>query len=431
MKRVHSLSELQLAIEKNEKDIRIEGTISNIGVMILGDGQCLSGGCLEFKSKGLGLTSNNTLKNITIVCPPVEQAIWNHPQIEDFGTLSMNHVKTYGQVNIIAAQGFNMGTLVAEDVHVIEADVRGREQRPFKYAVETLQGGFNIWNQCPENTELTVRLTNIAIGTPATPVRGSGIFVSGYSESSNVGGVVKGKEVSTKGIFTDGGISPATPNLISGGVFICYGSFFEKVVNKERVVTFGPNDMVLDLWGDVKNWHVLDQLLSYGPSAIGFVNFGNIDKLKIDAEIITRGDGSRGFNLYDGSLQELEIHSITTHGDGSVGLQISKPLNRITICEDVKTYGQSGSSLVKGVVVNLKAIAVSIKEGGIVEELNIGGSLISMGDDTPTLEVNGEIKSINVGEEIVAFGKGSNAVSIAKNATFEASNINRRERHPR
>ena len=39
-------------------------------------------------------------------------------------------------------------------------------------------------------------------------------------------------------------------------------------------VTYGPNDMVLDNWGDVDRWIAEGKVISYGPSGIGFVNFG-------------------------------------------------------------------------------------------------------------------------------------------------------------
>ena len=167
-------------------------------------------------------------------------------------------------------------------------------------------------------------------------------------------------------IHTDGGIPEATPDLISGGVFVISGAVVEQVTNAGPVTTYGQNDMVLDNWGDVSTWTATAPVTSNGPSGIGFVNFGNIERLDVQAPIQTNGKGARGFNLYDGSLRQARFASVATRGDGSVGIQISKPLGTLTVSGDVTTSGGEGLSLVKGVQVVLKAVGLSIKPGGEV-----------------------------------------------------------------
>jgi hypothetical protein len=57
------------------------------------------------------------------------------------------------------------------------------------------------------------------------------------------------------------------------------------------VITYGPNDMVLDNWGQVRSWVATAPVTSHGPSGIGFVNFGDLDELQVQAPISTHGVG--------------------------------------------------------------------------------------------------------------------------------------------
>jgi hypothetical protein len=192
-------------------------------------------------------------------------------------------------------------------------------------------------------------------------VSGSGIFVSGAGDR---GGDVAVDRLETDAVYSNGGIAAGTANQISGGVFVVHSCHVGSVLNVGPVTTYGPNDMVLDNWGNVDRWVVRSPVASFGSSAMVFVNFGVLHELRIDASIETFGTGARGFNVYDGIIQSAEFHRIVTHGDGAVGIQISKPVGSITVRSGIETFGGVGDSLVKGVVTRLPAIALSIKPAG-------------------------------------------------------------------
>jgi hypothetical protein len=206
-------------------------------------------------------------------------------------------------------------------------------------------------------------------------VRGDGVFVGGHGDKAGKadGGSVTVDLLSTGDVYSDGGIAPGTPDLISGGVFIISGANASSVVNLGTTTTFGQNDMVLDNWGAVENWTASAKVTSHGPSGIGFVNFGDIGVLRVEAPIETTGLGARGFNVYDGSLNEAVFESITTTGDGSVGVQVSRELPKLTFTGSLSTSGGSGESLVKGVLVPLSTVALSVKPTGHIGSVNIGG----------------------------------------------------------
>jgi hypothetical protein len=181
-------------------------------------------------------------------------------------------------------------------------------------------------------------LLDIAAGTEAAPVRGSGVFVGGRRTPEGDGGTVRVSTLRTREIHTDGGIAPETRDLISA-VFVTSAAVVEHVVNEGPVTTYGQNDMALDNWGSVTDWTAKAPVTSRGPSGIGFVNFGAIDRLDVQAQISTFGTGARGFNLDDGTLRHASFESIATHGDGAVGVQVSKPLSLLEISEDLTTEG--------------------------------------------------------------------------------------------
>ena len=389
-------TELADAISARAVEIVVEGTITVSPSITLPEGTTLRGGQLAFLAKGVRLTRNNALKDITITTTPYEVAVYNDTSVPDGGTFSFVNVTTVGQVYIIAEASTTSVHVETMGLHVKEADVRGRAEQPHGFGVDVLQGGLTLWNrQQDPSATFTATLRDISVGTDDTPVRGSGVFVAGYGdrEGKLAGGVFVADLIETGKVVTHGGIAPGTPDKISGGVFVVSGATVDKVLNAGTVTTHGQNDMVLDNWGYVKEWIATAEVTSTGPSGIGFVNFGDIDKLDMQAPILTTGGGARGFNLYDGSLKEASFHSVRTAGDGSVGIQVSKPLGSLTVHRDVETTGGEttggeGTSLVKGVQMTLKAIAFSVKSGGTLESVTIGGSLRTRGDDVVTFEVD-------------------------------------------
>lgn len=412
---VHDAAELAQAIADQAVTIEVVGEISGSPMITLPPGTTLRGGTLRFSARGVRLTSDNTLDGVTVLVPEQETAILNDTTVEDLGTLTLRDVTTHGQVAILAEDRVHAGHVRAERVHVALADVRGRFHRPHGFGADALQGGFTLWNRQPDPAvKLTAELLDISAGSAERPVRGSGVFVGGHGDWNGKadGGTVAVTRVRTGEVHTDGGIPAATPDLISGGVFVITGAEVEHVESTGPVTTYGQNDMVLDNWGAVGTWTATAPVTSHGPSGIGFVNFGDIDTLDVQAPITTTGKGARGFNLYDGSLNRASFDSIATTGDGSMGIQISRPLGSLTVTGDVTTTGGEGLSLVKGVQVTLQAIALSVKQSGSVNELRIGGRLATEGEQVTTFEIEGTITSCAIEGGVQANGAGSDAVRL-------------------
>lgn len=431
---VRTAVELAQALASGATDITIDGEIAGSPALTLPPGTTLRGGTLHFGAKGLRLTSDNTLDGVTVVTAPHEAAIVTDTTVTSWGTLTLRDVTTVGQIALIAKDAVRAGHVHAERVHVAAADVRGRFHRPHGYGVEVHQGAFTLWNRQPSpDVVLTAHLLDVSAGTADEPVRGSGVFVGGHGdwEGQPDGGTIRVDELRTGEIHTDGGIPEATPDLISGGVFVVTGGIVEQVTTAGPVTTDGQNDMVLDNWGQVERWIVTAPVTSHGPSGIGFVNFGGIGLLDVDAPIVTTGRGARGFNLYDGTLAEARFRSIETTGDGSIGIQVSKPLPKLSVAGDVTTSGGEGLSLVKGVQMTLKAIALSVKPGGAVEELRIGGRLSTSGAHVTTLEVGGTVERLAVVGGIHAHGEGSDAALVVGDGRVELEGIALESAHGR
>lgn len=410
---VSTAEQLQVAIADGVQAIEVAGTIKGAPRVVLAPGVSLRGGRLDFGSKGVMLTRDNTLENVEVVVPEHEVAIYADTTQTDWGTLTLRGVSTVGQVAIIASDAVRSGHVVINGLTVRAADLRGRVDRPRGFGVEAMQGGLTVWNrQADASVQITAEITNVSTGSEQTPVRGSGVFVGGHGtdDGKASGGTLKMTTLSTGEIHTDGGIAEGTPDLISGGVFVISGAIVDSVTNRGSVTTLGQNDMVLDNWGDVQTWTAEQPITSRGPSGIGFVNFSDIGTLTVRAPIQTYGKGARGFNLYDGSLGEAIFESIQTHGDGSIGVQLSRPLPKLTIRKDLSTEGGEGLSLVKGVQMTLKAIALSIKPGGALDELRVGGSISTSGDNVVSVELADRVGSWDVPGGIHATGNGSDGV---------------------
>ncbi|AIY00574.1 hypothetical protein ART_0975 [Arthrobacter sp. PAMC 25486] len=410
---VSSVEGLMEAVASGTSHIEVVGTLRGMPSLTLPPGTALRGGTLSFGAKGLRLTSDNSLSNITVTTASHEAAILNDTTVAGLGTLSLHNVTATGQIFLTADGSVRSGRIEADGVHVTAADTRGRFHRPTGFGVEALQGAFTVWNrQVDPAVRLTARLEHISAGSAAEPVHGGGVFVGGHGDTAGMadGGSIDVELLSTVDVFSNGGIAPGTPDLISGGVFVISGANVAEVRNLGTTTTYGQNDMVLDNWGAVTAWNVHGAVTSWGPSGIGFVNFGSIGTLTVDAPVETFGLGARGFNVYDGSLQEAVFESITTHGDGSVGVQVSRELPALTIRGDLRTEGGTGESLVKGVLVQLSAIALSVKSGGRIGTASIGGDVRTEGAAVPAMELEGTLDAITVGGVVTAAGGVSDVV---------------------
>lgn len=425
--RVNDLEGFLGAVRNGTTHIELVGTLKGMPSVTLPPGVAVRGGELIFGAKGLRLTSNNSVQDITVITMPHEVAIYNDTSVADLGTLSLSNVTTTGQVYLVADGNIRAGRIEVDGVHVTAADTRGRFHRPTGFGVEALQGAFTVWNrQGDPDVKLTARLEHISAGSQAEPVHGGGVFVGGHGDTAGKadGGTIDVELLSTGDVFSNGGIAPGTPDLISGGVFVISGANVAEVRNQGTTTTYGQNDMVLDNWGFVTDWNARGAVTSWGPSGIGFVNFGDIGTLRIDAPVETFGLGARGFNVYDGSLQEAVFDSITTHGDGSVGVQVSRELPELIIRGDLRTEGGTGESLVKGVLLPLSAIALSIKPSGRIGRVEIGGDVRTEGAGVPAMDLEGSLDSITVGGAVTAFGGKSDVVRAAPELAAVLAGLN-------
>ncbi|MDO4239783.1 hypothetical protein [Micrococcus sp.] len=418
---VTTTAELAEAVKDGAQEIVVSGRIADGPMITLPAGTTLRGADedaeLAFGGKGVRLTQDNTVKDLRITTAETEVAVLNDTRLPDAGTLRLENVTVEGSVYLEADAALTAMRVEVEGLHVRRADVRSRPHRPHGFGVDVLQGGFTLWNRQEDpSSVVTATVRGLAVGTAATPVRGSGVFVAGHGdeEGHGDGGRVEVDLLETGEVHTDGGIAPGTADVISGGVFVVSGVTVEKVVNAGPTTTHGQNDMVLDNWGDVKRWQVDAGVLSTGPSGIGFVNFGDIDELVVNAPITTVGKGARGFNLYDGSLRRGEFQDIRTFGDGSIGVQVSKPLPELVIHGDVATAGGKGVSLVRGVQTELEAMALSVKDGGEVDSLVVEGQLRTHGDELTTYQVTeqGRVKAVAVGGGVHAGGRDARECDI-------------------
>jgi hypothetical protein len=343
---------------------------------------------------GIQLSSDNTVSALDLVTSPERRAIWNDPQVDDLGRISLHALQTVGRVQIIARDKLRRGHVEVDGLDITSADARGEQERPHAYGVFVLQGAFTLWNmQTGDDAVLTADLVNLSAGRFGSPVFGSGVFVGGAGDR---GGRLDVQRLETRGVYVDGKIPPGTADQIAGGIFAVYGAYVDTVRSHGPVITYGANDMALDNWGVVDKWIAEEKVTTRGPSAIGFVNFGKIRDLRMEAPIETFGLGARGFNVYTGTVERAEFDRIVTHADGAVGVQISQPIGTMLVRRGIETFGAEGPSLVKGVVRNLSAIALSIKHGGSADFIKIEGGLKTHGKNVLPLEQEGMVQHLDI-----------------------------------
>ena len=356
---------------------------------------------------GIGLTANNTVKNIAIQTAADARAIFIQPTTAtDLGTLTLKNLRVTGMVQLTTRTPAQTVQIVADRVDVVFADTRNYTETQLKYGVTVEQGAFTVHNfSASEDSLITATLTDISVGRLEAPVLGSGIFIAGFGDK---GGKVEVSTLTTGEVHSHGMIPGGQPNLITGGIFILSGAHATEIVSKEVVYTYGVNDMTLDVWGEVDSWITEKAVRSFGTSGIGFVNFGTVHHFEAKEPIETFGSGARAFNQYDGTIDEATFAGLITHGDGSIGMQVSRPVGSISITGDIETHGGIGDSLVKGVIMELEAMALSIQADGHIQKLTVGGNLITHGDGVTTVRVDGgTADTTTIGGEIQALGEGA------------------------
>ena len=414
--KVKNYIELKEAIKSKETTIELINSISVPNGISLGKGQKIISDkdniLLSFiNGDGIALSGDNEISGISIQTASKYRAIYIDSVEEDLGEIKLNNLVISGVVQLMT-RGNNKALYInIKNLDIVSADARNFPERPMKYGVNVYQGALTIYNFNPEkNSIIKVSAENVSVGREKAPVLGSGIFISGFNDNS---GNVLVEKLRTGNVYSNGMIPTGQPNLITGGIFIVYGAHVEEIISDGTVRTYGTNDMVLDVWGSVDSWIVRDNVVSYGASGIGFVNFGNVKYFRSEKSIETYGLGARGFNQYDGSIEEAYFENIRTLGDGSIGMQFSKPVGTITIGKEISTSGSKGKTLVKGEIVELKADAISVLEGGEIKTLDIRGNLVTNGNDVVTFHVNGgNVKELKLDGNIIANGESSKEVLI-------------------
>jgi hypothetical protein len=400
--------------DESVERVVVSGQLTNVPSLFLSPGRSLCGAAEDStigfvpRGDGLRLSADNSVHSLRLEASPEKRAIFNDTTVVTLGRIELHGVTVSGCVQLLARDAVRSGHVEVDGLDIIAADARGQTERPHGYGVSVVQGAFTLWNlQADNDVLISADLVGISVGRSGAPVRGSGVFVGG---SGGTGGRLNLRRLETGAIYSDGGITPGTPDRISGGVFVVYGAYVDLVRNRGPVTTYGANDMVLDNWGIVDRWVADDKITSHGSSGIGFVNFGTINVLKMNAPIETFGQGARGFNVYTGTVKVAEFERIVTHADGAVGIQISQPVGRIKVRRGVETFGGVGNSLVKGVVVKLSAIALSVKPGGSARKVDVAGGLITHGAGINPLELHGAIECLQIADGFAVSGDGFDTI---------------------
>lgn len=428
-------AELVEAVQASENDsIEVKGKIEGVPSLRLRPGQKLygeTGASIRFEpgSQGVELTTDNVVEGVELHADLERRVLYNGTSDGGFGRLVLHRLRTTGCIHLIADDAGLRSAVDARDIHVVEADARAFNVRPFGFGVEVIPGAFTLMNRhTSRDSRVGAELRGIAAGRAGLPVRGSGILIGGTLE----GGRMDVSLLETGEIHSDGGIAPGTSDRISGGVFVLQGTSVGEIRNLGSVTTYGANDMVLDNWGHVKRWHAHGVITSHGPNGIGFVNLGELGTLALDEVLETHGLGACGFNSGEfaieseeasddnerpdaehymfraGTVQQATFERIVTRGDGAIGIQISVPAGQILVKKGIETFGGMGSSLARGVVTNLAAVALCVKPGGSARDLVIEGGLITHGRRIEAIELHGQINNLRISGAVGPTGGGFN-----------------------
>lgn len=228
--------ELEQALCEGVDAIIVEGQIPGLTGITLPPGTALQGreeAVLEFGSKGITVTIDNSISDLTIVANPSDVAIGTDTSLLSMGRITLTNVVVCGQVALIMEDVLSEGTAIVDSLTITYADTRGRAHRPRTGELEILQGALTVWNrQRSSASKLFASLAQITVGTIDAPVRGTGILLSGGTcpRSCQVGV----EKLSTNAVVVDGGIPERAGDLIAGGIVIGPG------VNAGTLLSNGP-----------------------------------------------------------------------------------------------------------------------------------------------------------------------------------------------
>lgn len=105
---VSTLEELMNAVNNQTNEvIRVKGIIKDSPSIRLSSGQQLVGeadSIIEFMkgTDGVEISMDNKIDNVTLIVEPSRRAIFNRPDVESLGTVSLKNIKTIGQVQLLA-----------------------------------------------------------------------------------------------------------------------------------------------------------------------------------------------------------------------------------------------------------------------------------------------------------------------------------------
>ena len=115
---------------------------------------------------GIEVSRDNKIDGLTFIVDPSRRAIFNSSDVESLGILSLQNIKTIGQIQLLATGTVRSGHVVAQNVEIIEADIRVRQDQPKGFGVYVLQGAFTLWNQQTDsNVTITAHLTGLKAGS--------------------------------------------------------------------------------------------------------------------------------------------------------------------------------------------------------------------------------------------------------------------------
>ncbi|MBV8429871.1 MAG: hypothetical protein JO244_01825, partial [Solirubrobacterales bacterium] len=83
-------------------DIEVDSSLAGMPMITLRPGVALRGGTLRFGARGVLLTSDNRLEDVTVIVPDHEVAIGNDTSAGHLGRLVLRNVRTRGQVLLVA-----------------------------------------------------------------------------------------------------------------------------------------------------------------------------------------------------------------------------------------------------------------------------------------------------------------------------------------
>jgi hypothetical protein len=414
---VRDARELRDALAEGATDIEVSGTIRETSLLELGSGVHLHGGCLELGPRGILLGRDSTLQDIELRAPETGVAVQADVREADWGTLTLRRVRTTGRVALIADGAVATGHLEIDGLTVHAADLRERPDDVAPAApgcadlprfsdAGVMPGALTIWNRRADpSVQITASLTDIAIGSSASPVRGSGVLLGGRAALADgaEGGTLRLAGLSTGAVSCEGdGAS---------GLLVLPGALIGILTCTGPVGVRGRDSVALRSDGDVMMWSAQREITAHGPGSIAMLSSGSLGTLEIDAPIRADGEGAQGMVLDGGSLIEADLATLHVSGAGSTGVRLARHLPTLSIRGDLRRDGDPhppGDDAVASA--SYGAAALHVQRGGGIEVLEVDGKIRASGDHVPAVVLEGKVGSWDVREGISATGAGADAV---------------------